>query len=96
MNVYCRLVIRSGGENLALFGRNRRISLDQLSGYAAQSLDGQGQRSYVQKQYIVNFTSQYAGLDSCTDSYALIRIDSLERFFTCNAFYGFLNRRNSG
>src|SRR5699024_1813274 len=64
VNVYCRLVICRSGEDLTLLRRDRRISLDELGSYAAQSFDGQRQRSDIQQEDIVYFACQYACLDS--------------------------------
>ena len=52
VDIHCRLIIRRCGEDLALLGRNRGISLDQRSGNAAHGLNGQGQRSYIQQKHI--------------------------------------------
>ena len=96
MNVYSRLVICCGGEDLALLGRNGCISFDQLGSYAAQGFDGQGQRCYIQQQYVVYFTGQYAGLDGCTYCNAFVRVDALERFLAGDSLYSFLYSRDSG
>ena len=95
MDINGSLIVGCCGEYLALLGRNCGVPLDELGGYSAQSLYGQGQRSYIQQQYIVNFSGQYAGLDSCSDGYTLIRVNTLERLFAGNFLYGFLNCRDS-
>ena len=70
------LVISCGREDLALLGRNGGISLNQSGGDTAHSLDGQGQRSYIQKKDITGtcIACQLTTLDSSTDCYALIRV----------------------
>ena len=70
------LVISCGREDLALLGRDCGISLNQSGCYTTHSLDGQGQRSYIQKKDITGtgIASQLTTLDSCTDCYALIRV----------------------
>ena len=96
VNVYCSLVVSCGGEDLALLGRNGCISFNQSGCYAAQSFDGQGQRSYVQQQDVVYFTSQYACLDCSTCSYTFVRVDALEWFLAGYSLYCFLYSRDSG
>ena len=96
MDVNSRLIVGGSGEDLALLGRDRGVSLDQLGGYSAQCLDGQRQRSYIQQQHVVNLARQYAGLNGSADSYALIRVDALERILAGNLLNGFLYGRDSG
>ena len=50
VDIYGCLVISSCGEYLTLLCRDRCISLDQLSRYAAHCLDGEGKRSYIEKK----------------------------------------------
>ena len=78
MNIYRCLIVGGSGEDLALFRRNRRISLDELRRYAAQSFDRKRERSDIQKENVVYLTCEYARLDRCTDSHAFIRIDTLK------------------
>ena len=52
MDINGSLVIGCCGEDLALLGGDRGVSLDQLCGNAAHGLDGQGKRCYIQKEDI--------------------------------------------
>ena len=48
VDIYSGLVISCGREDLALFGRNGSISLDQSGSDTTHGLDGQGQGRYIQ------------------------------------------------
>ena len=76
VDIYCLLVISCGREDLALLGRNGSVSLDQSGSNASHGLNGQGQRSYIQKKDITcaGIASKLTALDSSTDGYALIRV----------------------
>ena len=96
MDVNSCLVVGSSREDLALLGRDRGISFNQLGCDAAQCLDGQRKRSNIEQQYIVYFAGQNACLNRCADRDAFIRVDALERFFTGDFLNCFLYSRNSG
>ena len=76
VDIYSGLVISCGGEDLALLGRDCGISLDQSGCNTAHGLDGQGQRSNIQKKDITctGISCQLTTLDGSTDGYALIRV----------------------
>ena len=61
------------------FGLND-VAVDDSGEYAAQSLDTQRQRSYVQQQQILYVAAQNACLNSRTDGNALVGVDALEAF----------------
>ena len=81
MDIYSGLVISCGREDLALLGRDGRISLNQSGCDTTHGLDGQRQRSYIQKKDITctGISCQLTTLDGSTDRYALIRVQDLAR-----------------
>ena len=92
-----RLVIGSRGEDLALLGRNRGISLDQRCCNTSHRLDGKGQRRDIQKKDIAGtrIACELAALNSCTDSDALIRVDVLARLMAGQLTNLVLHARNT-
>ncbi len=91
------LVVCRCGEDLALLGRDRRISLDQSGSYAAHGLDGQRQRCHVQKQDLActRVACQLTALDRCTQRHTLVRVQGLAGFFACQHSYLLLYRRDT-
>ena len=81
VDIYSCLVISCGGEDLALLGRDCGISLDQSGCNTAHGLDGQRQRSNIQKKDITctGISCQLTTLNGSTDGYALIRVQALVR-----------------
>ena len=57
------LVVRRGGEDLALLGRDGGVAVDQLGAYAAEGLNAEGQRSYVEQQHVLDLAAENAALD---------------------------------
>ena len=76
MDIHGSLIICCSREYLALLCRDRGISLNQFRCHTAQCLDGQGQRSNIQKQDVAcaGIASQFTALDAGADSHTLIRI----------------------
>ena len=97
VDVYSGLVIRSGGEDLALLGRDRGISLDQSGCDTAHGLDGQGQRSNIQKKDIACtcIACQLTALNGSTDCYTLIRVQRFARLMSGQLFYLILYCRDT-
>ena len=97
VDIYCCLVISRCGEDLALLSRNRCISLDQSCCDTAHGLNGQGQRSNIQKKDIACacVACQLTTLYGSTQSYTLIRIQSLAWLFACELFYFVLYSRDT-
>jgi hypothetical protein len=62
------LVVRGGGEDLALLGRDGGVAVDELGEHAAQGLDAQGQRGDVQQQQALDVAAQHAALDGRADA----------------------------
>ena len=81
VDIYSCLVISCGREDLALLGRDCGISLDQSGCDTAHGLDGQRQRSNIQKKDITctGIACQLTTLNGSTDGYALIRVQDLAR-----------------
>ena len=96
VNLNGRLVISCGGEDLALLGRDGGVAVDQLGAYAAEGLNTEGQRSYVEQQHVLDLAAENAALDGCADCYALVRVDALEAFLAGDALNSLLYSRNTG
>ena len=97
-NVYinCGLVIRISRECLSFLGRYSGVSLDHLGSDAACGLDAQRKRSYVeQQQTVFNVAAEDTALICSAESYALVRVDALERLFADEVLYSFLYSRYS-
>ena len=97
VDVYSGLIVCCCGEDLALFGRDRCITLDQTGCNTSHCLDGQGQRSNVQQQDIACafITSQFTTLYRCSKSYTLIRVQALARLMSGQLFYFLLYCRDT-
>ena len=89
MNFYLWLIICSRGESLRFRGRNCSIAFNKLGCNAAHGLDTERKRSNVEKKYILHVTLKYATLNSSTDSYDLIWVNTLHGFFTEEFLYFF-------
>ena len=91
------LVICRCGEDLALLCRNRCISLDQPCSNAAHCLDGQGQRSNIQKKDIACacISCKLSALDGSTKCNALIRVQGFAWLFACELLYLVLYSRDT-
>ena len=98
VDIYCFLVISCGREDLALLGRDGGVSLDQSGSNTAHGLDGQRQRSYIQKKDITCacIACKLTTLDSSTDRYALIRVKGFIRLFAGHLFYFLLSCQHTG
>ena len=70
------LVVSGGRENLALLGRNGRVSMDQPCEDSAHGLNTKGEGSNVEKQDILDVTGKDSTLDSGSDSDGLIWVDT--------------------
>ena len=91
-----RLTISRRGENLALLGRDRGVSVDDLRHHAAHGLNTERKRSNVKQQQALNFAAENACLKCGADCNAFVRVDALERLFADELLNRFLNSRNSG
>ena len=98
MDINGRLVICSGREYLFLRGRDGGVTVDNLGEYTAEGFNTQGQRSYIQQQYVAGtfFTGENAGLDSSTYCNAFVRVNSFVRLFAHECFNSSLYSRDTG
>src|SRR5690606_40867854 len=95
VNLHGRLIIRRGRECLRLFGRDSRISFDELCHHAAEGFDTERQRSNIEKKHVLYISREHTALDSRADSYDLIRVHAFIRLFTEDLFHSLLNKRDT-
>ena len=82
---YGALERRGRGEHLAEAGGNGGVALDQVRSYAAQRLDGEGQRGHVHQQQILAcagqcLAAQAACLHGGAQGHALVGVQGFGRF----------------
>ena len=92
------LVVRRGGEYLALLGGDGCISLDQRGRNAAHGLDGKGQRGNIQQKDIARagIACQLAALDARADGNALVGVKGLAGLMACQLLYLILYAGDTG
>ena len=90
------LAVSSGGEDLALVGRNGGVPIDQTGEHAAHGLNAQGQGGDIQQQDILHIAGEHAALNGSANGYALIGVDALEAFLAGDLLHGFLNGGDTG
>ena len=73
------LVVRRGGEDLALAGGDGGVALDDLGEDPAQGLDAQGQGGDVQQQDILDLALEHPGLDGGAHGHHFVGVDPLVR-----------------
>ena len=98
VDIYCCLVISCGGEDLAFLGRDCGVTLDQTSCNTSHRLDGQRQRSYIQKKDVAcaGISCKFTALYGSTKCYALIRVQALARLVSSQLSYFILYSRDTG
>ena len=96
VNLHGGLVISRSREDLALSGRDRRVSIDQPGEYATERFDTQRQRGNIQQQDVFHLTGQHTTLNCSTDSDHLIGVHSFRRGLTEELFNDFLDSRDTG
>ena len=72
------LIVGCGGKYLALLGRDGGVTLDELGAHAAEGLDTEGQRGYIQKQNALYIACKNAALNCSADCDTFIGVDALE------------------
>ena len=82
IDLNARLIVSGGGEYLLFVCRNCGVAVDDLGKHAAESLDSEGKRSYVEKENALNVAAENAALNCRADSNALIGVDALEALFS--------------
>src|SRR5262249_20818487 len=75
------------GERLAPLRRYRRVFLDQVLGDPTQGLDTQGQWRNVQKEYVLDLSSQHGPLYRSSYGHGFHRVDTSLRRLTCHVFH---------
>ena len=98
VNRHGRLVVFGGREHLALLGRNRGVTVDELGHHATESFDTQGKRGHVEEQHVLHggVAAKHGTLDGGTDSHHFVRVHSLVRFLAEELLHGFLHGRDTG
>ena len=90
------LVVRGGGEDLALLGRDGGVSVDDLGADTAEGLDTKGQRSDVEKQEALDVAAENTALKGCAHGDTFIGVDALEGLFADVLLDRFLDSRDTG
>src|SRR5438270_3889276 len=72
-----RLCVLRGREDLRLLGRDRGVPGDEHGGDAAQRLDAERQRRYVEQQHVLHLAREHAALDRRADRHDLVRVHAL-------------------
>ncbi len=83
-------------EGLSLLGRDGRVARNHRRGHAAQRLDGQGERSDVEQQQILDVAGEHARLHGGADGNHLVGIDAAVRLFAEELLHQFLNLGHAG
>ena len=91
-----RLVVRSGGEDLALLGRDGGVSVDDLGADTAEGLDTKGQRGDVEQQEALDVAAENTALKGCAHGDTFIGVDALEGLFADVLLDRFLDGRDTG
>src|SRR5882757_8872123 len=95
MDGHCSLIVIGRREGLRCLGRNRRVLLDQLRHDTTERLDTERQRSHVEQQHVLHFTSQHATLNACANRNGLIGVHVLARILTEEVLYVLLDERHA-
>ena len=74
-----RLVIRSSGERLALFGRNRGVAVDQTRKHTAEGFNTERKRGDIQEKNILDVAAKDAPLDGGAHGDDFIGVHTLAR-----------------
>ena len=74
------LAVGRRGEGLALAGGDGGVAGDQRGADAAERLDAERERGYVEQQHVLDVAAQDAGLDRGAQRHDLIGIDAAVRF----------------
>ena len=95
-DLYGRLVVSCRGEYLTLLRRDGGVRVDELGHNAAEGLDAERKRSYIQKEDILHVARKHAALDGRADSHYLVRVHALVRLLAEEVPDDFLNFRDTG
>ena len=89
------LVVGRRREDLRLLRGNRRVALDKRSENAAQGLNAERKRSYVEKENVLDFALQDAALDRRAHGDDFVGVDALVRLLVEEALGLLLNKRHA-
>ena len=89
------LIVGGRREDLGLLRGNRRIALDKRGENAAQSLDAERKRSYVEKENVLDFALQDAALDRRAHGNDFVGVNALVRLLVEEALGLLLNKRHA-
>ena len=97
-HVHLDLGLRVGRrrEGLGLLGGDGGVARNHRRGHAAQRLDGQGQRSHVEQQQILDLAGQHAGLHRGADGDHLVGVDAAMRLAAEELLHQLLNLGHAG
>ena len=91
-----RLVVRGGGEGLALSARDRRVPRDHRRQHAAERLDAERQRGHVEQLDVGRRAEeQLRALDRRADRDDFVRVDAPVPFLAEDLLHQLLHARHS-
>ena len=91
------LIVRGGGENLALLGRNGGVAVDKLGEHTAQGLNAEGQRGVTSRSRMPSTSPPSTPpLDGRANGDAFVRVDALEALVSGELLDGVLDSRDTG
>lgn len=76
-DAYLGLIVGGRGEDLALLGRNRRVSVNQSGENASHGFDTKRQRGNIEQKDVLDITSQNCTLDCSTNSNCFVWVHRL-------------------
>ena len=81
------LIISSRAENLALGGRDSGIAGDEGGCHSTKGLDAQSKGGHIKEKDILDISLEHSCLNGGANSYHLIGVDPLMRFFAEKLLY---------
>ncbi len=78
-DVHGGLVVSGSRESLSTLHRDGRVALDHRRGAAAFRLDGESERSDIEKEHVLHVTLENTALDGCTDGDHFVGVHTLVR-----------------
>ena len=89
------LIVGRRREDLGLLRGDRRVALDKRGENAAQGLDAERKRSYVEKENVLNFALQDAALDRRAHGNDFVGVNALVRLLVKETLRLLLNKRHA-
>ncbi len=89
------LVVLGGREHLALLRWDRGVAIDNAREHAAERLDAERQRSYIEQQNVLDVALQHARLNRSAHRHHLIRIDAFMGLLAEELLHDFLDLRHA-